>query len=62
MSKSKDIYIYRPSTAALQLGYLAGLPYGLRVRLRTPWGPIVYAETLAGKLIGPIPCACLDRA
>jgi hypothetical protein len=62
MRKSKPVFIYKPSAAAAQLPHLAGLPYGLRVRLRTPWGPWVYAETLAGKLIGLVPSSCIDRS
>ena len=59
------IYILRPSSReAAELPQLAGLPYGLRVRLRTPyrWGAQVYAETLQGRLIGLVPAAALDRA
>jgi len=60
----RPIFIYRPTVAAAARPYLRGLPYGLRVRLRTPyrWGGEMYAETLGGQLIGLVPAACLDRA
>lgn len=61
---SGPVFIYRPDNRAAERPYLAGLPYGLRVRLRSPyrWGGEVYAETLGGQLIGLVPSACLDRA
>jgi hypothetical protein len=62
--RRKTIFIYRPTAAAADRPHLRGLPYGLRIRLRTPyrWGGEVYAETLSGQLIGLVPSACLDRA
>ena len=61
--KDGPVYIYRPSYQDAQRPQLAGLPSGLRVRLRTPyrWGGEVYAETLSGQLLGLIPVRSLDR-